>query len=54
MTRYLESDGASFRIITPYDAQRTSIENKLRDAGLKWKDKCFNVDAFQGQSICNT
>ena len=48
MVKILQDGGASFRIITPYDAQRTALENELRAAGLGWTDKCFNVDAFQG------
>lgn len=38
-----------FRIITPYDAQRSILENALKVAKLPWEDKCFNIDAFQGQ-----
>ncbi|KAF9243391.1 P-loop containing nucleoside triphosphate hydrolase protein [Melanogaster broomeanus] len=38
----------SFRIITPYDGQRTYIENALKTAKLQWEDKVFNVDSFQG------
>ncbi|KAH9481598.1 ATP-dependent helicase upf1 [Psilocybe cubensis] len=38
----------SFRIITPYDAQRTLLENALKEAGLPWEDMCFNIDSFQG------
>ncbi|KIJ66999.1 hypothetical protein HYDPIDRAFT_85399 [Hydnomerulius pinastri MD-312] len=38
----------NFRIITPYDAQRTIIEDGLKEAELEWGDKCFNVDSFQG------
>ncbi|KAL4064427.1 P-loop containing nucleoside triphosphate hydrolase protein [Scleroderma citrinum] len=37
-----------FKIITPYDAQRTLIENSLKEAELQWEDTCFNVDSFQG------
>ncbi|KAF8554639.1 hypothetical protein OG21DRAFT_1412197 [Imleria badia] len=37
-----------FRIITPYDAQRSLIEEELKKAELEWGDKCFNVDSFQG------
>ncbi|KAI6123273.1 P-loop containing nucleoside triphosphate hydrolase protein [Pisolithus croceorrhizus] len=40
-----------FKIITPYDAQRTLIENELRTAEMQWEDKCFNVDSFQGKII---
>ncbi|KAH9994876.1 AAA domain-containing protein, partial [Russula vinacea] len=35
-------------IITPYDAQRGALEEALRDEDLKWEDKVFNVDSFQG------
>jgi superfamily I DNA and/or RNA helicase len=38
----------SFRIITAYDAQRSRIEDSLKSANLKWEDKVFNVDSFQG------
>ncbi|KAI0034238.1 AAA domain-containing protein, partial [Vararia minispora EC-137] len=39
-----------FKIITPYDPQRTLIENKLKmtNGELPWEDTVFNVDAFQG------
>lgn len=43
-------EGKSYRIITPYDAQRNAIENSLKKAGLTWKDTCFNVDSFQGET----
>jgi superfamily I DNA and/or RNA helicase len=39
-----------FRVVTPYDAQRGLIEHKLRSENLPWKDRCFNVDSFQGMS----
>ncbi|KAG2367897.1 AAA domain-containing protein [Suillus spraguei] len=38
----------SIRIITPYDAQRSLIEEGLKHSELDWEDKCFNVDSFQG------
>ncbi|KAG0706772.1 AAA domain-containing protein, partial [Suillus ampliporus] len=37
-----------FRIITPYDAQRSMVEEGLKAHELEWEDKCFNVDSFQG------
>ena len=39
-----------YRIITPYDTQRTAIEIGLQNAKppLRWKNKVFNVDSFQG------
>ncbi|KAG6329772.1 hypothetical protein ID866_9318 [Astraeus odoratus] len=43
-----QAQGKKFKIITPYDAQRTSLENGLKNAELQWEDKCFNVDSFQG------
>ncbi|CAA7266962.1 unnamed protein product [Cyclocybe aegerita] len=48
VARQLLAAGKSFRIITPYDPQRSLLENKLKDAKLPWEDKCFNIDAFQG------
>jgi len=48
IAKQLTSAGKSFRIITPYDPQRSALENGLKDAGLPWEDKCFNIDAFQG------
>jgi regulator of nonsense transcripts 1 len=44
----LQTKKKQFRIITPYDAQRSLIEERLKLRGLEWKDKCFNVDSFQG------
>ncbi len=40
---------SNFRIVTPYDAQRSLIEKSLKDGKLDWKDKVFNVDSFQGR-----
>ncbi|KAI5480605.1 hypothetical protein MNV49_000301 [Pseudohyphozyma bogoriensis] len=39
----------SFKILTPYDAQRNEIETALKKANLPWEDRVFNVDSFQGQ-----
>ncbi|KAK0500417.1 P-loop containing nucleoside triphosphate hydrolase protein [Armillaria luteobubalina] len=44
----LQRRGKSFKVITPYDAQRSAIEKALKDANLTWKDTCYNVDSFQG------
>ncbi|KZT73688.1 P-loop containing nucleoside triphosphate hydrolase protein [Daedalea quercina L-15889] len=44
----LQEEGKDYRIITPYDAQRSLIENEMKASGLAWQDKCFNVDSFQG------
>lgn len=49
IARKLAAEGKSYRIITPYDAQRGAIEDALKNAGLAWEDKCFNVDSFQGE-----
>ncbi|TCD70197.1 hypothetical protein EIP91_004377 [Steccherinum ochraceum] len=48
IVRRFEREGKSFRVITPYDAQRALLEKTLRDEGLPWEDKCFCVDSFQG------
>jgi len=44
----LQEKSKNFRIITPYDAQRSLIEEGLKAKELDWEDKCFNVDSFQG------
>lgn len=44
----LQAKNKRFRIITPYDAQRSVIEECLKHNDLEWEDKCFNVDSFQG------
>jgi hypothetical protein len=41
--------GKEYRVITPYDAQRSAIEKQLELAKIPWEDKCFNVDSFQGK-----
>ncbi|EGO24481.1 hypothetical protein SERLADRAFT_389800, partial [Serpula lacrymans var. lacrymans S7.9] len=46
--RIYEKQSKAFRVITPYDAQRSLIEKELESAKLKWENKCFNVDSFQG------
>jgi regulator of nonsense transcripts 1 len=48
IARQYNKQGKSYRIITPYDAQRNAIEKELQTAKLPWQDKCFNVDSFQG------
>ncbi|KAF8126924.1 P-loop containing nucleoside triphosphate hydrolase protein, partial [Boletus edulis] len=50
VARLYESSGMSFRIITPYDAQRAHIESLLEVEGLSVNDKVFNVDSFQGSN----
>ncbi|KAG2744875.1 hypothetical protein P692DRAFT_20742909 [Suillus brevipes Sb2] len=49
LARLYETQGKKFKIITPYDAQRTRIEEQLKSEKLRWEDKCFNVDSFQGK-----
>ncbi|KAG2367881.1 AAA domain-containing protein [Suillus spraguei] len=44
----LQAKNKQYRIITPYDAQRSWIEEGLKLSKLDWEDKCFNVDSFQG------
>lgn len=46
--RRLQQEEKNYRIITPYEGQRSFIEMALQDEGLEWGDKCFNVDSFQG------
>ena len=54
VARKLHSEGKRYKIITPYDAQRSLLERRLKDAMLPSQDKCFNVDSFQGQCIHST
>jgi len=54
LARYLQDEGKSYRIITPYDAQRSELERALEDEDLNWHDKCFNVDSFQGHFLALT
>ncbi|KAF6742050.1 AAA domain-containing protein [Ephemerocybe angulata] len=48
LSRLMKQLGWSFRIITPYDPQRSFIENELKREKLPHDDKVFNVDSFQG------
>ncbi|EAU85577.1 hypothetical protein CC1G_06290 [Coprinopsis cinerea okayama7 len=48
LARTLDASKMSFKIITPYDPQRSMIENQLKQEKLPHEDKCFNVDSFQG------
>ncbi|KAG5646974.1 hypothetical protein DXG03_001697 [Asterophora parasitica] len=48
LARILHAVGKPYRIITPYDPQRSKLENALKAAKIPWEDKCFNVDSFQG------
>ena len=49
IAEYLQDIDKSYKIITPYDAQRSAIENGMKEKGLQSGDKCFNVDSFQGK-----
>jgi regulator of nonsense transcripts 1 len=52
LAQHLQDKNKSYRIITPYDAQRNTIESGMKQAeNLNWGDKCFNVDAFQGKFL---
>jgi superfamily I DNA and/or RNA helicase len=48
LAEHLQNENISYRIITPYDAQRSALEQALKDEELDWENKCFNVDSFQG------
>ncbi|KAA1467648.1 hypothetical protein DENSPDRAFT_847700 [Dentipellis sp. KUC8613] len=48
LAKHLQDEDKPYRIITPYDAQRDALEKALQQNGLSWQNKCFNVDAFQG------
>ncbi|KAJ6508011.1 AAA domain-containing protein [Mycena vitilis] len=46
--RKCDNKGRSYRIITPYDAQRGKIEDALKSEKIPWEDRVFCVDSFQG------
>jgi superfamily I DNA and/or RNA helicase len=48
LATHFELQGRKYRIITPYESQRSSIEEDMKEADLQWGDKVFNVDSFQG------
>ncbi|KDR78869.1 hypothetical protein GALMADRAFT_1274943 [Galerina marginata CBS 339.88] len=48
LAQKLEEQEKKYRIITPYEGQRSHIEMRMQEEGLQWGDKCFNVDSFQG------
>ncbi|KAH9917838.1 P-loop containing nucleoside triphosphate hydrolase protein [Fomitopsis serialis] len=50
VARKFHAEGKTYRVITPYDAQRNVLERKLKAANLPWENKCFNVDSFQGEN----
>ncbi|KAG2035299.1 P-loop containing nucleoside triphosphate hydrolase protein [Suillus americanus] len=51
LARIYHGQGKQFRVITPYDGQRSAIEKQLELAKLPWENKCFNVDSFQGKQF---
>ncbi|KAJ2926342.1 hypothetical protein H1R20_g10754, partial [Candolleomyces eurysporus] len=50
LAQHLQEADMAYKIITPYEGQTTGIEHLMKqsESGLSWADKCFNVDAFQG------
>jgi len=48
LAQHLQDEDTPYRIITPYDAQRSALEKALDGEGVDWHNKCFNVDSFQG------
>ncbi|KAJ7678927.1 AAA domain-containing protein, partial [Mycena polygramma] len=48
--RKCANKGRSYRIITPYDAQRGKIEDALKSEKIPWEDRVFCVDSFQGRN----
>ncbi|KAF7327654.1 Regulator of nonsense transcripts 1 [Mycena kentingensis (nom. inval.)] len=46
--RRFEAMKRSYRVLTPYDAQRALLEKTLKDAELLWQNRVFCVDSFQG------
>ncbi|KAG6856897.1 hypothetical protein H0H87_012478 [Tephrocybe sp. NHM501043] len=49
LSQQLQMQQKAYQIITPYDGQRSTIEAEMMQTpGLDWKNKCFNVDSFQG------
>ncbi|KAL7279197.1 hypothetical protein ACG7TL_007037 [Trametes sanguinea] len=48
IAKQLQEDGKNYAIITPYDSQRSFLEEEMKKEGLIWQEKCFNVDSFQG------
>ncbi|KAJ7650185.1 AAA domain-containing protein [Roridomyces roridus] len=46
--RQCHERGRSYRVLTPYDAQRCLLETRLKAANIPWENKVFNVDSFQG------
>jgi len=53
LASHLQKQQKEFQIITPYEDQRSTIEEQMKETpGLDWENKCFNVDSFQGLCGC--
>ncbi|KAG2340869.1 hypothetical protein BDR05DRAFT_1032769 [Suillus weaverae] len=48
LARIYNNQGKPYRILTPYDGQRSTIEKQLESAKLPWQDKCFNLTVAVG------
>lgn len=48
LAKQLEENEKDYRIISPYASQTNLILSRMKEEGLQWQDKCFNVDSFQG------
>ncbi|KAJ7274286.1 AAA domain-containing protein [Mycena haematopus] len=49
LAKHLQEQAKSYKIITPYDAQRVLVEDSMKETeGLHWEEKVYNVDSFQG------
>jgi superfamily I DNA and/or RNA helicase len=48
LAKELEAKNKEYRIISPYAPQTGLILKRLKEEEMEWKDKCFNVDSFQG------
>ncbi|KAJ7650122.1 P-loop containing nucleoside triphosphate hydrolase protein [Roridomyces roridus] len=46
--RKFHRSGKSYRIITPYDANRGALEAALKASKIPWEDKVYCVDSYQG------
>jgi hypothetical protein len=50
LAQILQDKEKNYKIITPYEGQRSIIENTMKSIPeLNWENKCFNVDSFQGE-----
>lgn len=51
IAKWLSHRNFKFRAITPYNQQRSEMENALKREGLRWEDMVFTVDSFQGMLL---